>query len=97
MFLKLLGEASDDLERVTPRSRESIHIETTRNKHRCSRSETPSETLCCRPETSVQKPCSRPETPSAEICMADPDRWYADVGADSTVTARSFRDLRCET
>ena len=29
--------------------------------------------------------------------MADADRWYADVGADSTVTARSFRDLRCET
>ena len=24
--------------------------------------------------------------------MADANRWYADVGADSTVTARSFRD-----
>ena len=42
MFHKLLGEASADLERVTPQSRESSHIEAIRNAHRCSRSETPS-------------------------------------------------------
>ena len=29
--------------------------------------------------------------------MADANRWYSDFGADSTVTARSFRDLRCDT
>ena len=34
MFHKLLGEASDDLERVTPLSRKSLHIETTRNAQR---------------------------------------------------------------
>ena len=45
MFHKLLGEASDDLERVTPQPRESLHIEATRNEHRCSLSETPSEIL----------------------------------------------------
>ena len=50
MFHTLLGEASD-LERVTPQSRECLHVETTRNKRRCSRSETPSEKSCARPET----------------------------------------------
>ena len=40
MFHKLLGEASDDLERVTPQPRERLHIETTRTKRPCSRSET---------------------------------------------------------
>ena len=45
------GEASDDLERVTPQSRECLHVETTRNKRRCSRCETPSEKSCARPET----------------------------------------------
>ena len=42
MFHKLLGEASDDLESVTPQSGKSLHIETIRNAHRCSSSETPS-------------------------------------------------------
>ena len=49
MFHKLLGVASDDLERVTPRSRESLCTETTQNKRRCSRPETPSEKPCSRP------------------------------------------------
>ena len=41
---KLLGEASDDLERVTSQhTKETLHIETTRNKRRCSRRETPCE------------------------------------------------------
>ena len=40
MFHKLKWEASDDLERVTPQSRKCLHIDTTRNKHRCFRSET---------------------------------------------------------
>ena len=31
-FLKLLGDASHDLERVTPQPRESLHIETTREQ-----------------------------------------------------------------
>ena len=61
MFLKLLGEASDDLGRVTPQSRESLHIETTRNKRRCSR-----------PETLVEKSCSRPETPSGKSVWQTP-------------------------
>ena len=64
MFLKSQGGASDDLERVTPLSRENLHIETTRNKHRCSRSETPIEKPCSRSETLVEKSCSRPERPS---------------------------------
>ena len=40
LFIKLQGEASDDLERVTPQSHENPFIETQRSKHRCS--ETPS-------------------------------------------------------
>ena len=60
MFLRLLREASDDLERVTPQTRVSFHIEITRNKHRYSRSETPSEKPCSRSETLVEKSCSRP-------------------------------------
>ena len=48
MFHKLLGEASDDLERVTSQSRKGLHIETTRNAHRCSHSETASERKSCR-------------------------------------------------
>ena len=50
MLYKLMEEASDDLERVTPQPRESFHAETTLNKRRCSSPETPS-----------QKPCSRPQ------------------------------------
>ena len=51
MFHKLLGEARDDLERVTSQSREGLHIETARNAHRCARSETASEKSCSRSET----------------------------------------------
>ena len=64
MFHKLLREASDDLERVTPRLRESLCAETTQNKRRCSRSETPSEKPCSRSETLIGKPRSRSEMPS---------------------------------
>ena len=46
MFHKLLGEASDDLERVTPHPRESLQT------GRYSRPETPSEKPCSRFETS---------------------------------------------
>ena len=51
MFHKLLGEASDHLERVTTQSREGPCFKTTRNAHRCSRPETASEILCSRSET----------------------------------------------
>ena len=51
MIHRLLGEASDDLERVTSQSREGLHIDTTRNAHRCSGSETPVGKSCSRPET----------------------------------------------
>ena len=61
-FHKLLGEASDYPECVT--SRESLCAETTWNKRRCSRSETPSEKPCSRSETLTEKPRSRSETPS---------------------------------
>ena len=43
MFHKLLGEASDDLDRVTLQSREDLRAESTRNTPRCSRAETASE------------------------------------------------------
>ena len=56
MFHKLLGEANDDLECVTPQSRERLHVETTRNKHRCSRSETP-----------IEKPYSCSETTNGNL------------------------------
>ena len=64
MFHKLLGEASDDLERVTPQAHESLHAETTRNKHRCSRPETLSEKPSFRSETTTAKPCSLTISPS---------------------------------
>ena len=69
MFHKLLGEASDDLERVTPQSRKSLHIETIRNAHRCSRSETASEKPCSRSETLVERSCSRLETLVEKFCF----------------------------
>ena len=65
MFHKLLGEErGHDLERVTSQSRKGLHIETTRNAHRCSRSETASEKPCSRSETLAEKSCSRSETVS---------------------------------
>ena len=67
MFHKLLGKASDDLERATPRSRESLCTETTQNRRRCSRPETPTEKPCSRSETLSEKPCSRPETLTGKL------------------------------
>ena len=83
MFHKMLGEASDDLERVMPQSHESLHAVTTRNKHRCSRPETLSEKHCSRSETTIAKacspsvtfvgmPCSRSETPSGKSVVPIP-------------------------
>ena len=78
MFHTLLAEASDDLERVTPQSRESLHIETTRNQHRCSRSKTPSEKPRSRSRTLVEK--SEKQTPTdgtpmlVPILPSPPDR-----------------------
>ena len=51
MFHKLLGEASDDLDRVTLQSREDLRAESTRNTRRCSRAETASEVFRSRSET----------------------------------------------
>ena len=67
IFPKLFGEASDDMERVTPQSRKSLHIETTRDSHRCFRPETVSEKSCSRSETLVEKSCSHSETPSFAV------------------------------
>ena len=64
MFHKLLAEASDDLERVTPQSRKSFHVKTIRNAHRCSLFETASEKPCPRCETLVERSCCRSETMS---------------------------------
>ena len=72
MLHKLLGEASDDLECVTPLSRKSLHVETTRNQHRCSRFETPSEKPCSRSETLVEKSCSRFETTNEQSVWQTP-------------------------
>ena len=66
MFHKLLGEESDDLERVTLQSRESLHIETTR---------TNVDVLVARQrvrnlvlgETLVERSSSRSETPSCAV------------------------------
>ena len=66
MLRKLLGEASDGLERVTPRSRGSLCTETTQKKRRCSRPEAPSEKPCSRAGTLTGKPRSRFEMPNEE-------------------------------
>ena len=68
MFHKLLGEASDDLERVTPQSCKSLHRETIRKAHRCPCSETVSGKPSSRSETLVEKSCSCPETVSEKPC-----------------------------
>ena len=67
MFHKLLGAASDHLERVTTQSRKGLHVETTRNALRCSRPETMSEIPCSRSETLSERLCSRSETPSFAV------------------------------
>ena len=64
LFHKLLEKASDDLARVASQPRESLHAEATRDKRRCSRSETPSEKPCSHPETLTNKLRSRFEMPS---------------------------------
>ena len=68
LLQKLLGEASDDLERVTPRTRERLCTETTENKRRCSRPETPREKPCSRFETLTEKIRSRFEMPGENLC-----------------------------
>ena len=74
MFHKLLGEASDDLGCVTPRSRESLRIRTTRKAHRCSRTETASEKLCSLSDTLAGESCSRSETPSCDVELESASR-----------------------
>ena len=64
MFHKLLAEASDDLERVTPQSRKSLLVKTIRNAPRRSPFEAASEKPCPRSETLVERSCSCRETPS---------------------------------
>ena len=70
MYHKLLEKASNDLERVTPQPRESLHAEATRDKHRCPRPETSrAEILTGRPlsrfETQVEESRSHSETSSS--------------------------------
>ena len=72
MFRKLLGEARADLERVTPQSHENPHIETTRNKRRCSRSEKPSEEPCSRPEKQSEKSVWQTPTDGTPISVPIP-------------------------
>ena len=67
MFHKLLGEASDDLDRVTLQSRADLRVETTRNIRR-SRTETASEKPYSRPEALAEESCPRPETVSENFC-----------------------------
>ena len=59
MLHKLLGEASDDLERVTPRSRESLC--TRPRRRRCSRSEAPRrlENLVLAPRCRARNLCGK--------------------------------------
>ena len=83
MFHNLLGEASGDLERVTPRSRESLCTETMQNKRRCSRSETPTFKPCSRSETSSAKPCSRAETLSGKL------RFRSEMPSEKSVSRTS--------
>ena len=84
MHNKLLEKASDDLERVTPQLRQSLHAEATQNKRRyprpetsieksCLRPEAPSERRCSLAETLVEKPCSRSETARQSVLRVD--RW----------------------
>ena len=59
MFHKLLGEASDDLERLTPRSRESLY--TSPRRRRCSRSDAPRrlENLALAPRCRARNLCGK--------------------------------------
>ena len=55
MFHKLLGEARDDLDRVTPRSQESLCTEIKQSKQRCSHTVILKENHCPRPEEPSEK------------------------------------------
>ena len=73
MYHKLLEKASDDLERVTPQTRESLHAEATRNKRRCPRPETSNEKSCPRAKAPSERPCSPAETLVETPCSRSRD------------------------
>ena len=94
LFHKLLGKASDNLERVTPQLRENLHAETTRNKRRCSRSDTPSLRPCSRSET-PEDIRSRSETSSCTVELESASKTRPSL-ALKQVTAGDFRKQRCQ-
>ena len=73
MFHKLLVEVRDDLDRVTPRSEESLCTEIKLNKRRCSCAAILNKSPCPRPEEPSKESVYRTSTespvpqPSAEI------------------------------
>ena len=83
MFHKLLGEASDDLERVTPRSRENLcsRPEPLTNKLR-SRFEMPSDNSAWRTSTDTPMPQSSAE--SSEHVVEDDLRKQLELSVPRT-------------
>ena len=64
MFHKWLGEARDDLDRVTPRSQESLSTEIKQSPQRCSRTVRLKENPCPRPEVPSEKSVHQTSTDS---------------------------------
>ena len=83
MFHKLLGEASDDLDRVTPRTRETLCAETTRNKRRCSRSETPSEKSAWQNVDRWYADASADSTVTSRLLRGSP--WETGIRVEDTI------------
>ena len=83
MFHKLLGEVRGDLDRVTPRSQESLCTEIKLNKRRCSRAAILKKSPCPRPEepskesahrTSTETPLPQPSAETPEQVIEDDPR-----------------------
>ena len=62
MFLKLLEEANDDLDRATLQPHEDHRAHATVNISRCFRTKTPSGSPCSSTESATERSCSDPET-----------------------------------
>ena len=92
MFHKLLGEVSDDLDRVTPQSQEGLCTEMKQNKRRCSRTVTLKVNPCPRPEESSEQSLHQISTENAIAAIFSRDSKLSKMilGSSSSCRYLSF-------
>ena len=83
------AQASDDMESVTSQSHESLLFEITRNKRRCSCSETARGTPCSRPETPNEKSVWQTQSDDTPISVPIPPPLTDHAGIHSELESVS--------